>query len=165
MRHILLFLALALTMAGNAQKISADKKLHSVNIFRWAKNAEDSLTDKIVLINHDGSVTYNGGDNYMKLDIAAVTNGFNKYIEGEKIEKIPAYGDDAMMEAHDPETGEQALHITIVRMDDYQRDKDKFTYPSEYFKLIVIPIGESPTELYKYLSPDVAGALERMLKD
>jgi len=165
MKAILLFLAVTWTTLCAGQSIPKDKQLYSINIFRWAKNAEDSITDKIVYINKDGKVTLNGEENFTKLDIAAVTDGFNKFIAGEKIEKTPAYGDGEIGEAHDPEIGEQALHITIVRMADHQRDKDKFMYPAEYFKLIVLPIGKSPDSLYKYLKPDVVAALKKMLED
>lgn len=165
MKTILLFLSITFTAVCTGQSIPKDKQLHSINIFRWAKNAEDNLTDKIVYIDKNGKVTLNGEESHAKLDMAAVTDGFNKFIAGEKIEKTPAYGDGEIEEAHDPETGEQALHITIVRMEDYQRDKDKFTYPAEYFKLIVLPIGESPKDLYKYLHPDVVEALKKMLED
>lgn len=165
MKTILLVIAMVFSIVSTAQKIPADKQLYNVNIFRWAENSEGELTDKIVLINADGSVTFNGEENFRQLDMNAVTAGFTKFIEGEKIEKLPAYGEDEMTEAHNPEPGEQALHITVVKMQDYLNDKDHFVYPAEYFKLIVIPINETPTALYKYLSPDVVKALEDMLED
>ncbi|AWH85972.1 hypothetical protein HYN59_13025 [Flavobacterium album] len=165
MKTIFLFIALALSTVGTAQKIPADKQLYDVNIFRWAKGNEGELTDKIVLINADGSVTFNGEEHFRQLDMNAVTIGFNKFIEGEKIEKLPAYGEDEMTEGYNPEPGEQALHITVVRMQDYLNDKDNYLYPAEYFKLIVIPVSETPTALYKYLSPNVVNPLKDMLED
>lgn len=165
MKAILLFLSITFAAICTGQSIPKDKQLHNINIFRWAKNAEDSLTDKIVYIDKDGKVSLNGEETQVKLDMAVVTDGFNKFIAGEKIEKTPAYGDGEIEEAHDPEIGQQALHITIVRMEDYKRDKDKFMYPAEYFKLIVLPIGESPKDFYKYLRPDVVETLRKMLED
>ena len=164
MKAILLFL-FTFPVICNGQSVPKDKQLYSINIFVWSKIAEDSLTDKIIYIDRDGNVNINGRDNHAKLDMAAVTDGFNKFISDEKIEKTPAYGEDAIEAAYDPETGEQALHISIVRMEDYQRDKDNFTYPAEYFKLMVLPIGEPPTGLFKYFRADIVKALAKMLEE
>lgn len=163
MKNLLLFLAITFSGLCSGQSVPKDEQLYSVNIFRWSLDTDDNLADTIIYIDKDGNITYNGEKNHMKLNMGMVTEGFNKFIEGEKVEKTPAYGDEENQAAHDPEKGEQALHITIVRMEDYLRDKDKFTYPSEYFRLIVLPIGESPKELYKYMSADLVSALEKML--
>ncbi|WP_294822175.1 hypothetical protein [uncultured Flavobacterium sp.] len=165
MKTITLLFTLLLTALCNGQAIQEDRQLYSINIFRWALTSQDSLTDKIVYIDKNGNVNFNGEENYAKLNMGLVTEGFNRFIEGEKIEKTPAYGDGEIGEAHNPEPGEQALHITVVRMEDHKRDKDKFMYPAEYYKLIVLPIGKTPGGLYKYLSPDVIGVLDKMLRD
>jgi hypothetical protein len=164
MKSLLLFLAITFSGLCFGQSVPKDKQLYSVNIFRWSLDSDGNLTDTIIYIDKDGNITYNGEKSNTKLNMGIVTDGFNKFIEGEKVEKTPAYGDDENQAAHDPEKGEQALHITIVRMEDYLRDKDKFTYPSEYFRLIVLPVGESPNELYKYMSADLVSALGKMLK-
>lgn len=163
MKNKIIFLItclIVMTSFKPLQKVD-DNQLYKVIIFKWSKNDKGEEQEKEVVINQDGKIIINDQASSYKINIKKFTKAVNLFIKTEKLIKELANNEPPKMNLV-PKNGEQFISITIIKLIDFNNQKD-FANPSQYSIRKIKKSSDINIELYKYLQSDDLAVLKKLL--
>lgn len=151
MKTKILFLFTCLIVLSSFKPIQQidDDELYKVIIFKWVKNEKGEEQKKAVVIDQDGKIIINNVISDKKVNLKAFTKGVNKFIKVEKLIKEEA-NNDPPRGATIPKKNEQSINITIIKLKDFNNEKD-FANNSQYSYRKVKISSDTNIDLYKYM--------------
>lgn len=160
LKLIITIILLSCYSSNYAQKNTKD--FYEVSFFKWVKNGEQD--EKIIFkIDSLGNVIVKNKLTGQKLNIKSFNNAIHKFVNLEKLTKIPGNDEPPGM-ALIPERDKQSIHINIIFLKDYYNEKELFNKTTYSWQKTGLDKDEDKYLLYKYLDKADKEILKNILR-
>jgi hypothetical protein len=164
MKNNLLYLITCLIIFSSFKPIQQgdNNQLYKVIIFKWVKNEKGQEQKKVVvIIDQEGKIIVNNEPTDTPINLKTFTKAINKFINNEKLVKEPAYNGPPKT-AIIPKNSEQCIAITVIKLKDFNAEKD-YDNNSSYILRKITKSSDENIILYKYLKSDDLKTLKKLL--
>ena len=114
----------------------------------------------MITINQEGQIIVNSKLTNQSVNLKNFTEGIDKFIKRENLEKEPAYNGLPKV-APMPQNGEQYVSVSIIKLKDFISEKD-FDNNSRYIFRKITKSSDENIVIYKYLKSDDLKTLKKL---